>query len=328
VRTRRCGLAGVEAEVAGDEQADLVGEYGWPDRAEVVSVLALAVRLRLGGAPAYPQSRVWGAAARRVALVVLLINAVWSVLDVGLAVQYTLAVPASPTAPPDPVDPLSLGEWVLVLAGLVWPAAYLALLAGHPHAAGGLAAVGLAQLAVLRVQHVLLTHAPIEAAAAAAASVVIPGLLLLGLAAFHRDAPLPRRRPWLTALGVGLVMGSALQVLLAFQPDPAVWVFLHPDAVYCVLVVVAATVCLARRAVRPGGGPAWPLALAVLAAAALTLRLTSLWALPEVEWLVSMTAGLAQVGAALAAAIVLTVVGARDLSRLPATHRPEPPLQY
>lgn len=32
--------------------------------------------------------------------------------------------------------------------------------------------------------------------------------------------------------------------------------------------------------------------------------------------------------AALAAVIALTVVGARDLSRLPATHRPEPPLQY
>ena len=32
-----------------------------------------------------------------------------------------------------------------------------------------------------------------------------------------------------------------------------------------------------------------------------------------------MTAGLAQAGAALAAATVLTVVGARDLSRLPAT---------
>jgi hypothetical protein len=62
--------------------------------------------------------------------------------------------------------------------------------------------------------------------------------------------------------------------------------------------------------------------------AALTLRLTSLWALADADWLASRTVGLAQVGAALAAAIVLAVVGARDLSRLPATHRPEPPLQY
>jgi hypothetical protein len=322
-------LAGVEAEVAGDEQADLVGEYGWPDRAEVVSVLALAVRLRLGGAPAYAQSWAWGAAARRVALVVLLVHAVWSVLDVGLTAWFSVAVPAS-SAPPDPTDAPSLGEWVLTLAGLVWLAAYLALLAGRPHVAGGLAAVGLAQVAVLRVQNVLLTHAPIVAAAAAAVSVVVPALLLLGLAAFHRDAPLPRRRPWLTALGVGLVVGSALAVLVIRTADagPAVWVFLHPDAVFCVLVVVAGTVCLARRVVRPGGGPAWPLALAVLAAAALTLRLTSLWALPEADWLASRTAGLAQIGAALAAATVLAVVGARDLSRLPATHHPEPPLQY
>jgi hypothetical protein len=194
---------------------------------------------------------------------------------------------------------------------------------------GGLAAVGLAQLAVLRVQRVLVTHAPIEAAAAAVASVVVPGLLLLGLAAFHRDAPLPRRRPWLTALGVGLVLGTALAVLtIQTSPDTVVGAFIHPDAAYCLLVVVAGTVCLTRRAVRPGGVPAWPLALAVLAAAELTLRLTSLWALPEAEWLVSMTAGLAQVGAALAAATMLAVVGARDLSRLPATHHPEPPMQY
>jgi len=103
------------------------------------------------------------------------------------------------------------------------------------------------------------------------------------------------------------------------EPDAAVWVFLHPDAVSCLLIVVAGTVCLARRAVRPGGGPAWPLALAVLAAAALTLRLTSLWALTEADWLASRTGGLAQVGAALAAATALGIVGARDLRRLPAT---------
>src|SRR3954464_3850840 len=106
-------LTGVEAAVAGDEQADLVGEYGWPDRAEVASVLALAVRLRLGGAPAYAQSRAWGAAARRVALVVLLINAVWSVLDVGMTVWLSGAIPVLPSPPPDTVGASSLGEWVL-----------------------------------------------------------------------------------------------------------------------------------------------------------------------------------------------------------------------
>jgi len=324
-------LAGVEAEVTGDEQADLVGEYGWPDRAEVVSVLALAVRLRLGGAPGYAASRAWGAAARRVALVVLLVNAVWSVLDVGLVVWISGAIPVLPSVPPDAVHAPSIGERVLSLAGLVWLAAYLALLAGRRHAAGGLAVVGLAHVAVLRVREVLLTGAPIEAAAAAVASVVVPALLLLGLAAFRRDAPLPRRRPWLTALGIGLVLSPVLPVLwfrFRTEPDAAVWVFLHPDGVSCVLVVVAGAVCLARRAVRPDGGPAWPLALAVLAVAALTLRLTSLWALPEADRVASMTAGLAQVGAALAAATMLAVVGARDLSRLSATHHPEPPVQY
>src|SRR5690349_9204158 len=108
-------LAGVEDEVAGDELADLVGEYGWPDRAEVVSVLALALalRLRLGGAPDHAGSRAWGAAARRVALVVLLINAVFGVLDLGLLVWGSGAIPALPVPEtgPGPVDPVGLGEW-------------------------------------------------------------------------------------------------------------------------------------------------------------------------------------------------------------------------
>ena len=77
-------------------------------------------------------------------------------------------------------------------------------------------------------------------------------------------------------------MLSPVLPVLAFrfrtEPDAVVSVFIHPDAVHCLFVVVAGAVCLARRAVRPGGGPAWPLALAVLAVAALTLRLTSLWA--------------------------------------------------
>jgi len=65
---------------------------------------------------------------------------------------------------------------------------------------------------------VLLTHAPIEAAAAAAASVVIPAFLLLGLAAFHCNAPLRRRRPWLTALGAGPVLSPALPVMASRAP--------------------------------------------------------------------------------------------------------------
>jgi hypothetical protein len=157
-------------------------------------------------------------------------------------------------------------------------------------------------------------------------SVVVLALLLLGgLTAFRPDAPLPRRWPWLTPLGrVGLVLSPTLPVL-AFRtpPGPLIAVLIDDDAIYYLLAVIAGTVNLARRAVCPGRGPAWPLALAVLAAAALTLRLTSLWAfthnVPEPDQLIPTIAGLAQAGAVLAAAAALGIIGSCDLRRLPAT---------
>jgi hypothetical protein len=280
----------------------------------VLSVLALAVRLRLGGAPDHPGSRAWGAAARRVALAAILINGVFGVPDIPVALWVSGAVPALPSPPPELVSDPSPGQWVLLSAGLVWLAAYLALLYGHPRAATGLAVVGLTQHALLYLGGVLINGGPVEVAAAAAVNVVVLALLLLGLAAFHRDTPPPRRRPWLTALGVGLVLSPTLPVL-AFRAPPHA--LIDPDAVSCLLVVVAATVYLIRRAVRPGGDPAWPLALAVLATAALTLRLTSLWAFthvdPALNRLGATPVGLAQAGAALAAATALGIVGARDL---------------
>ena len=257
------------------------------------------------------------------ALVALLLNAVFGVPDLAVALWVSGAVPALPSPRPELVSEVSPGEWVLLLAGLVWLAAYLALVCGYRRVAASLALVGLTQHALLYLGGQLVHHAPIEGVAAAAVNVVVLAVLQLGLAAFHRDTPPPRRRPWLTALGVGLVLSPVLPVLM-FRTPPDALMLVDPDAVSCLLAVVAGTVCLIRRAVRPGRGPAWPLALAVLAAAALTLRLTSLWAfaqpVPDAAWLGSTTAvGLVQAAAALAAGTALGIIGARDLRRLPPT---------
>jgi hypothetical protein len=206
----------------------------------------------------------------------------------------------------------------------VWLAAYVALVSGHPRAAAALATVGLMHETLGRVGGQLIHGGASAAAAAAVVGVVVLALLLLSLAAFHPGAPPPPRRPWLTALAIGLAVSPTLPVL-AFQtpPDTLAWVLTDPNAVFCLLVVIAGTVCLARRAVRADGVPAWPLALAVLAAAVLTLRVTSLWAythhLPAPQWLGPITAGLLQAAAALAVATALTAVAARDLRRLPPT---------
>jgi hypothetical protein len=103
-------------------------------------------------------------------------------------------------------------------------------------------------------------------------------------------------------------------------------VLIDPPAVYCMLVVIAGMGCLVGRVVPGGGrsgcGSGWPLALAVLAAAAVTLRLSSLSAftqgLSAAERSAPTVAGLAQAGAALAAAAVLAILAARDLRRVPA----------
>ncbi|HEV7975148.1 hypothetical protein [Amycolatopsis sp.] len=66
------------------EDAEYVAEFGKPSWAEVVSVVALAVRLRLGGGASSARYFAWGAAVRIVALVGLLVNALLATASVEL----------------------------------------------------------------------------------------------------------------------------------------------------------------------------------------------------------------------------------------------------
>lgn len=100
----------------------------------MTSVAALAVRLRLGGAPgAPPQYVVWGQAVRLVALVGLLVNAVMATIGMAFLLWSTGRIswlPAPPHWASALTDDPAFLVWVLVGLG-VSVLAYLALVFGH-----------------------------------------------------------------------------------------------------------------------------------------------------------------------------------------------------
>jgi hypothetical protein len=119
------------------EEAEFAADYGRPSWAEVGSVVALAVRLRLGTAGGPARYAAWGAAIRQVALLGLLAQAVLSIDGALLRLWSAGKLPG--LAPPAPGWTLALPTSRLSLAwefsGLLWAAAYLALVFGHRLAA-------------------------------------------------------------------------------------------------------------------------------------------------------------------------------------------------
>ncbi|HEU5108325.1 MAG TPA: hypothetical protein VFT95_07185, partial [Micromonosporaceae bacterium] len=245
-------------------------DLGRPTMGEAASVVALAARLRLGGAGSPARSVMWGAAVRRVALVGLMTEAVavtavtavsaWAIGRVGW-------LPRSPVAAEAAVGTWSM-TWRLLGIGAV--IAYAALLFGNWRAArwigGLLLAVGVVSTGVA---------APTQPAAATFASLC--GLLcaavpLGALAAFHEDAPRAPRRPWLVAFVVGLLVASMPFHLL--QPFDGGVLRLDWAGLCVVVVVLAAAVHLAGRLTgRVRADSPWPLTLTLLAATVLVQRL-------------------------------------------------------
>lgn len=326
-------LAAVADENDAPEDAALVAEHGRPSRAEIASVLALAVRLRFGGAQGPPRAFAYGEAARRVGLTVLLIGAVFAAIEVaGLAWMATEARPVpgppAPVAePPYPVAPLPITpaplDWLLGVASLVWLAAFLALVAGRARIAALLAGVGLLHQVSRSVVIPMVLGIP---AAGEAITAAVLATLLLSLAAFHSGAPPIPRGPWLWALVVGLAVSPVL-ALLAHRIDPG-WpgmLLIDGAAVQCALVVAAGTGCLIMH-IADRVGPAWPLALAALAGAALIMRALSLGiALRQIEpsgHALATTVGITQAAAVLTVGVALAALGTRSLRKLPTAAGP------
>jgi hypothetical protein len=148
------------------------------------------------------------------------------------------------------------------------------LLLGHRRAAQLLAFLALlpATAAAISVTTDLPALAPLVLPAWA--NLLLSGLLVLALAAFHHDAPPVPRRPWLLALGVAIAVLMGLSPLV--RPTTP-WVLLDWPGLYCLALVGAALAHLAGPALgRTDRAPSWSLALALLAPAVFGLRVLSL----------------------------------------------------
>lgn len=294
-------------------------EFGRPRLAEALSVAALAIRLHLGYGHVSPRSSLWGAGVRLVALVGLLVPAV--LVPVGFVMMAWLEgwLPW----PPRPQEVAGLGpmtwsawEVLVQLLALLWVAAYLALVLGRRHAArvlAGMALVGWAAGSMSR-------EGPLSETVLAWAEFAMGALPLLALAAFHRDAPPVRPRPWLVALAFGIAL-VLVPVMGFFSFEPSA---LSPPALVSMALMVAAVLHLAAPALGRARSPAWSLALALLAVPVLA---------SDVLWLLRFAAGgepipvlaIAQALAVGCVAVALWLLALRELACHPASPAPTPP---
>jgi len=307
------------------ETAEFVADFGRPSWPEVASIVALAVRLRVGSASAPPRYAAWGKAIRLAVLTGILVNAAAGAVGALMALWLAGMIPLIPAPPvlPEPAGyPDSWHRVALFTAvtGLLWLPTFLALVSGRWAAARrlGWAAGGTAMVsAVATIVVVSSPRIPGEILY----TLVVNALLILALATFHRGAAPPRRRPWLAGFGMctAVVTGYAwLQVRSITSLPPLDWAGL-----WCLVLVVAAAAHLAGWARRRDGFTAWTPALAILAFAVLGLRLVTLLdhaRYGPAGWHpATVPLGIAEAVAVAAAAFVLVLLSARTLRRLPAT---------
>jgi hypothetical protein len=303
------------------EAAEYLADFGRPSWSEVASVAALAVRLRLA-ADAPLRSGVWGEAVRLVALMGLLVHAAAATIEAGSMLWLAGRVDWLAAPPGDwaPALPHSAWPTISTTAGLLWLPAYVGLLLGHRRAAQLLAFLALlpATAAAIAVTMDLAGTAPLVLPAWA--NLLLSGLLVLALAAFHHDAPPVRRRPWLVALGVAIAVLLGLSLSLLVRPTTP-WVLLDWPGLYCLALVGAALAHLAGPALgRKGRAPSWTLALALLAPAVFGLRVLSLLQYlgitPSGQRYALLVVGAAEALAVLAVGVPLARLAADMLRRL------------
>jgi hypothetical protein len=259
------------------EDAAYLRDHGRPGTREVASVLALALRLRVGGAEAPPVARLWGDAVRAVALAGLLVHAVTSAVGIVVTLWLAGRVALLPAPPVGPAFHVPAGGWRVALefVGLFSVAGFVALVVGQPRPARWLAAVPLL-VGWVGTLHAAVTW-PGGVFLSTWLTLLVDTAVVLAIWAFHHDAPPVRRRPWLAASAGGLVLGAGHAVALLALPVRAELRFTALDwPGLCALAVsVAAVGYLVARRRRVRVAAHWPLTLLLLAVAAFALRAAS-----------------------------------------------------
>ena len=200
------------------------------------------------------------------------------------------------------------------VVGLLWVAAYLALVFGRWRAARLFAVLAFVPLVGFAVRDTL-EGRPVFARWS---DVLVSALLLLTLAAFHRDTPPVRPRPWLIAFAVGVALTPAVELATWTLPMDSHWLLAWP-ALNGVVIAVASLVYLAGHAAGRSPAPSWGLALALLSAAAVIVQAVSLgeYAAFHTVRSAAMTVGVVHTVAVLVVGLLLVAFAARDLRRLP-----------
>jgi len=306
------------------EQAEYVADFGRPSASEVASVAALAARLRLGGADAEPRSFAWGEAVRRMVLVVLLVQAAVIAMDLLEESWRTGSI----SWLPEPgralaLGPASTGVWDILLThgGLFWVGAYFTLVFGERRGAAVLASIGFG---------LLLTSVTLDLVGGGASvtlttvfDLALSALLVLGLASFHAGSPPVRRRPWVIAFGIAMLVGAVPEMVFLNQGVSDPILFDWPGVACGVMVAAALVHLLGPVFGRPRPAPTWSLALALIAPIVLVQRIASLIDLGVSDPLPGHpeTMILAGVEAFVVLIVLLPLVrlGRRTLGGLPAT---------
>ena len=267
----------LDSWLTGDPEADeYIAKAAVPSWAEIASVASLSIRLYLGGAGTPRRYFAWGQAVRRTVLAVTLVQAVRG-LDVLVRTAWSRHLFGWIPAPPAsivPSDPVGLMPAVWYLVAYAWIAGFVLLVLGHDRTAQVIAALAIVPDLVwlLRGEFIGAFQGP--SLGPWAFWVLLNLAPVLGMAAFHRDAPPTARWPWLLALPVGYLV-VAVPLLAVQSSGKSAWL---PDfsGLYCILVSLA---CLAQapRALSRGGVGSgfWSLTLTLLAVDAGAYRLLS-----------------------------------------------------
>jgi hypothetical protein len=309
----------LESIQTGDTETDEIrADYGRPPWSEVASVLALAVRLRTGGAGGTPRFLAFGRAVRLFVLMGLLERAsdvlAFGSLRLWLGGRLTF-LPAPPSG------------WIIgpstdflyraqPLGWVAWLVAYVAVVLGRWRVARAVAALAVALHVASVISQALMYRPGTRLGATTWYLLAFDLILLAGLAAHHRSTVRAPALPWLFAL----VGGAASTFALILLPDPlSDWPPLLDWPGLCCLAYLGAAAGYAAR--RAASRTDWAYALALFAPIVLTLRVTSivdyLAELPgSAPTLLTITTGQAILVAL--AGVALTVRTVRTVRDLPA----------
>ncbi|WP_141208439.1 hypothetical protein [Streptomyces griseorubiginosus] len=308
-----------------EREEEMVETYLWdvdqetqdqsrPTLGEVASIVALAVRSRLGAGSAPRRYAVLGSAVRLFALFAVLLQAASAVVDRVLGLTWASTRGGSQwalftdgfTGHGVWAGVGAVAQWFLPL---LWTVAWFALLRDHRRLAQVSALVAALPTLWPLADLWTLDFAPSDSAYVVAAAVLAWSSALALCAAHHRDAPparLPMGEPGLVFATCCVLMGASVVAL----PDgvDTVWAL-----VTCYLVTALAR--LLYRARRGSRGPAAgeAAALAALGLLLLAVRITAVY-----PWLDELPGALrvgvlTQAAALVALTAALAVVSGRDL---------------